>query len=26
VEVRLVVAEDTWRSQTPVELYLDIVP
>lgn len=26
VEVRLVVAEDTWRSETPVELYLDLVP
>lgn len=26
VEVRLVVAKDTWRSQTPVELYLDLVP
>ena len=26
VDVRLVVAEDTWRSETPVELYLDLVP
>ena len=26
VEVRLVVAEDTWRSASPVELYLDLVP
>ena len=25
VEIRLVVAEDTWRSATPVVLYLDIV-
>ncbi|HHT89440.1 MAG: DUF3084 domain-containing protein [Bacillota bacterium] len=25
VEVRLVVAEDTWRSETPVELYLELV-
>lgn len=26
VEVRLVVAEDTWRSETPVKLYLDLIP
>lgn len=26
VEVRLVVSTDTWRSDTPVELYLKIVP
>ncbi len=26
VEVRLVVSEDTWRSASPVELYLDLVP
>lgn len=26
VDVRLVVANDTWRSRTPVELYLDLVP
>lgn len=25
IEVRLVVAADTWRSQTPVPLYLDLV-
>lgn len=25
VEIRLVVAADTWRSQTPVPLYLDLV-
>lgn len=26
VEIRLVVAQDTWRSTTPMQVYLDIVP